>query len=131
MKKTKSQFLASLDAFTQSYIVTALWSSNDNSTPSGGYPLDRKYNSGDIERKTLERMAADCAQFQKENHFNLTVDIDDTRAGFCFWLSRNGHGSGFFDESSLSETVRDHLQANARAFGEFNLDLYRGKISGQ
>lgn len=35
MKHTKSDILASLDAFTLQYIETALWSSTDNADDSG------------------------------------------------------------------------------------------------
>src|SRR5208282_4942052 len=37
---------ANIDKFTQAYIVAALWSSNDNSDPSGGEPLDSNYDIG-------------------------------------------------------------------------------------
>jgi hypothetical protein len=44
--------------------------------------------------------------------------LSDKRAGHYFWLSRNGHGSGFFDENL------DALQDAAKAYSEF--DLYVG-----
>ena len=45
-----------LDAFTLAYIEAALWSSNDDSTPQGGEPLDANYGIKDIDPDTLEKM---------------------------------------------------------------------------
>ncbi len=43
-----------------------------------------------------------------------------SQAGHDFWLSRNGHGTGFFDRDSsyYSEPVRDWLQRKAEQFEE-------------
>jgi hypothetical protein len=49
-----------LDSMTQQYIVTALWSTNDESTPEGGEPFDANYGGGDIDPESLARMASDC-----------------------------------------------------------------------
>jgi hypothetical protein len=38
------------------YIAAALWSTNDESTPSGGYPLDQNYSASDIHPSTLGQM---------------------------------------------------------------------------
>ncbi len=54
-----------LDAFTAAYIVCALWSSTDNSTPSGGEPLDQNYDVTDIAPESLERIKSDCERFQQ------------------------------------------------------------------
>ena len=42
------------------------------------------------------------------------------QAGHDFWLSRNGHGSGFWDRDSsyYTDYVRDWLQSKAEQFGE-------------
>jgi hypothetical protein len=53
-----------MDKFTTAYIAAALWSSNDESTPQGGEPLDTKFTAADIAPETLETMKADCAHFQ-------------------------------------------------------------------
>ncbi len=42
-----------------------------------------------------------------------------SQAGHDFWLSRNGHGTGFFDKDSYySEPVRNWLQRKAEQFAE-------------
>lgn len=105
-----------LDAFTRSYIETALWSSTDESTDEGGDPLDDNYSASDIAAETMVQMVKDCAEFQ-ERYANLlsASELDDEKAGHYFWLSRNGHGSGFFDEDL------EQLQNASELYGEFNL----------
>src|ERR1700682_6296093 len=54
-----------LDAFTQAYVMCALWSSTDNARDDGGDPLDKNYSADDIAPETLERMRKDCTAFQE------------------------------------------------------------------
>jgi hypothetical protein len=117
-----------LDEFTKSYIEAALWSTNDESDQSGGEPLDKNYGRENIAPETLKAMAQDCLRFQQENAEDLAqYDLGHSewsaaeQGGHDFWLSRNGHGAGFFDRDSLPEDVRDRLQDVARRWGEVNL----------
>lgn len=109
-----------LDPFTRQYIETAIWSSSDNADESGGEPLDKNYGPDDIASETMEKMVEDAADFQKR-YAKLLADsgLDDEKAGHDFWLSRNGHGSGFFDEGD----GLDELQAAAEGYGVFELDV--------
>ena len=136
--------------FFDAYVEAALWSSTDNSRPDGGDPLDQHFVPADvvcsencrqdIDAETREKMRADCQRFQEENADLLTryyselptkVWKGEAQAGHDFWLSRNGHGCGFFDRE-VSHEVIDALQAKAEAYGQY--DLYigdDGKIYGQ
>lgn len=111
-----------VDPFTLAYIECALWSSTDDD----GDPLDAHYNWTHLADETLRKMIADCAKFQKEQSKDLCVSVSQnaTEGGHCFWLSRNGHGSGFFDSEHFANDTRDKLQTAARNFGE--CDLYIG-----
>lgn len=105
--------------FLKHYIMAALWSTNDNADESGGEPLDKNYGAEDIAPETLAKMKADCEKFQAENADDLATR--ETKFGaHDFWLSRNGHGAGFFDGDWPEETG-DRLQEKARQFGEINL----------
>jgi hypothetical protein len=77
-----------MDTFTKAYLEAALWSSTDDN----GKPFD----SGDYElaTATLAAMVADCERFQAENDLS---EGTDEQAGHDFWLTRNGHGAGFWD----------------------------------
>lgn len=125
------------DSFTRLYIRTALWSSNDQSDPeTGGDPLEDNYGIEDISPKALVKIVADCAAFQTQCDAWINA-ADDTgecrrgpdcetawdRAGHDFWLTRNGHGAGFWD-GDWPEPFATYLTAAAHAFGE--CDLYVG-----
>ena len=93
-----------MDAFTRAYIEAALLSTNDESTPQGGEPLDKNYGVKDIAKDTLQQIVADCKKFQAENR--LLIKDENCRykrctveeyAGHDFWLTRNHHGCGFWD----------------------------------
>lgn len=108
---------ARLDAFTRQYMETALWSSTDNSRDDGGDPLDDNYGIDDIAPETRDKMIVDCTDFQER--FGNLYD-DSGQAGHDFWLSRNGHGTGFFDRDTPNA---DKLQEAAESYGEFYLDV--------
>jgi hypothetical protein len=115
-----------LDEFTLAYIEAALWASNDESDGSGGEPLDANYTINDIAPETLEKMVADCDRFQKENAADIATGDDhpqytaSERAGHDFWLTRNGHGAGFWD-GDWEEAAGERLTAACEACGEYNL----------
>lgn len=95
-----------MDEFTQAYITCALWSSNDIDDT----PLDYNFSEDDFAEITLAQIKRDCKVFQEENKvllskaYELRKDTDEERkaytqaqAGHDFWLTRNGHGAGFWD----------------------------------
>jgi len=115
-----------LDEFTQGYLVAALWSTNDESDESGGEPMDKTYDFDDIAPEALEKIKADCAKFTADNgqyinreHCLNYSTTPEARAGHDFWLTRNGHGAGFWDGdwSKESEAV---LTVASKKFGEVN-----------
>lgn len=79
-----------LDVFTRAYILCALWSSCDDTDR----PLDDNYDAGDIAPESLVRIETECRKFQDENATDLENPAQD---GHDFWLTRNGHGAGFWD----------------------------------
>lgn len=125
-----------LDPFTKGYVNTALATSTDESTPSGGYPLDRNYSVRDLDEAALTKMKADCAQFQQGSAELLDAcGLDSERAGRDFWLSRNGHGSGFWDEHTMDDSdpqfqACKQLHKVAQGFGTYDLYLGEGEDEG-
>jgi hypothetical protein len=109
-----------LDTFTLAYIECALWSTNDNSTPQGGEPLDRNYSLADLAPETRARMIADCDKFRDDAKIVACIGGRDSRAGHDFWLTRNGHGAGFWD-GDWPEPDSDYLTTRAHAAGECHL----------
>ena len=112
-----------MDDFSDAYITAALWSSLDDE----GEPLDRNYSEDDLDKETFNKMLVDASNFQNHNADLLerAYDVDgqdETNAGHNFWLTRNGHGAGFWD-GDYPETG-DALTEASKKFGEF--DLYVG-----
>lgn len=108
-----------LDSFTKSYMETALFSSTDDNDQ----PLDKNYSIHDISEETKSEMMSDCADFQEmasELLQALADDATDVRAGKDFWLTRNGHGAGFWD-GDWEQQAGAALTKIAKSFGEVNL----------
>ena len=108
-----------MDQFTQAYIEAALWSTNDESDESGGNPLDDNYGPEDIAPDTLAEMVADCKRFQEENADD--IDGRDGQAGYDFWMTRNGHGVGFWETPDWPEDSGSRLTEASEVFGEVYL----------
>lgn len=116
-----------LDSFTDAYIITALWSSINFDTDE---PLDRNYTADDLSDELRARMRADCEQFLAVAEPIITAAIDTGevvcgpdfdeygRAGHDFWLTRNGHGAGFWD-GDWPEPYGQQLTELAGSFGEY------------
>lgn len=90
-----------LDRMLAQYVGTALWSSTDESTPDGGEPMDSNYDADDVHPDCLKAMREDCQAFGEANaaqieQWNGPGDAWE-QAGHDFWLTRNGHGCGFWD----------------------------------
>jgi hypothetical protein len=93
-------------AFAQ-YLETALWSSLDYT------------DVDDVEVHNPEPMDA---RFSVDDLSDDLRDLDAEQTGHDFWLTRNGHGAGFWDRG-LGE-VGDRLTSACRPYGE--VDLYVG-----
>lgn len=86
----------SIESFFSGYLEAALFSSTDESTPEGGVPLDKNYTAEDFTPEALETLRKDCKAFYEAN-YELWGTQPDSEAGADFWLTRNGHGCGFWD----------------------------------
>lgn len=122
-----------MDEFTRGFLVTALWSSTDNADDSGGAPLDENYSIDDFDPASLAGLSEDCRRFQEENADDLATCYeagirgsdagDEFSAGHDFWLTRCGHGAGFWD-GDYPEPQATRLTEASKKFG--NVDLYIG-----
>lgn len=123
--------------FLAGYITCALWASTDQSRADGGDELDKNYNERDLASDTVERMIEDCRCFMRENpemlkrYCDALPESDNYRAsegspmayaGHDLWLTRNGHGAGYWDRGVGD--CGDYLSTSARKMGE--IDLYPG-----
>lgn len=121
---------SNLDPFTQGY-VEALFS--DDATQ--GAIMDEhgrvRHGFADLAPETLARIIVDCAAFQAlpamDDQTGVFADEHNERdradAGHDFWLTRNGHGVGFWD-GDWPEPYASQLTDAAKAFG--SADAYLG-----
>ena len=101
------------------YIICALWSSTDEE----GEPLDAVYSIDDVAPATLKQMEDEVADFVESNEALLTESgQSDEQIGHDFWLTRNGHGAGFWDRGLGA--IGDALTKASKSYG--SSDLYIG-----
>lgn len=114
--------------FLNGYLEAALWSSTDESNESGGEPLDRNYDLDSFTREALRKAKKDCDDFVDANREDLNATIaNDAQNGHDFWLTREGHGAGFWDRG-YEKNVGKRLTDAARVYGEGNIHVSRGRV---
>jgi len=129
-----------IDDFTGQYLRTALWSStvvlpvafedlvdgcmdvpedHPLHSISEDNSFDEHFDVTDFTVKAICKAITDCTKFQEDNADDL-LDEDSERAGHDFWLTRNGHGAGFWD-GDYEESKGNRLTAACEAYGELHV----------
>jgi len=103
-----------------SYLETMLWSSTD-----GDHPLDDNYGADDVAKEVIEKSKKEIQDFCKKAD---SAGVDLTKypteeIGHDFWLTRNGHGAGFWD-GDYDDNDGKILTEISKSFG--SLDPYVG-----
>jgi len=92
-----------------SYVETMLWSSTDMGTDEPCDSMDA-YDLCNFAPETIELINNDIDSFwSKVSHLDLS-DHDSSQVMHDFWLTRNGHGAGFWDgdyEEKLGQALTD------------------------
>ena len=112
---------AEFEIFYRAYLEAALWSSIDDDDE----PLDSNYGIDDLSTETIGKTKIDCQAFFNHNYELIKSNLD--RAGHDFWLTRNHHGSGFWD-GDWPEDVGDELTEASHSYGECSLYVSNGKV---
>ena len=102
---------------TEHYLECALWASTDDK----GRALDGLFSIADLPPETVQSAEKDCQRFLA--HYGELIGARYQQAGHDFWLTRNHHGSGFWDGEWPKE-IGERLTKAAHEFGE--CDLYVG-----
>lgn len=104
------------------YVTAALWSTvgtepgdDDGDDPR---PLDEDHGPDDIDADTLAEMRADVLAFIGDNWRDV-ASMDPAQIGHDFWLTREGHGAGFWDRGDGERGER--LSAACKPYGGFGL----------
>ncbi len=108
-----------IDKILKAYLITALWVSVDEDDE----PLDRYYTSTDYSRDAIRKAKEDIIKFVKDAGELLNGE-DEDEIGHNLYLSRTGHGAGFWDhdpyqndKESLFKTTGDQLTKLAENLG--------------
>lgn len=109
-----------LDGFTQGYIEAIFFTEGGDGEAAGK-------TFADLTDETLATIKQDCTDFRDTYGDDLAAAYGigcygERQAGVDFWLSRNGHGAGYFDRGLGS--VGDSLHKAAKLEG--SLDLHVG-----
>ena len=88
--------------FRRAYLVAALWTSNDGE--NGEIQLDEYFSVDDISRNWRRDATRECLSFYRDNAATWRAHgWTDEQAGHDFWMTRNGHGVGFWDRNFCDE----------------------------
>lgn len=126
--------LAAGDDFFRAYCETAAWCGVEYKSGDVRADSDKASDmaADDIHPATLREMQEDCTAFLEKarpiieaaietGEVTCGPDFDEWgRAGHDFWLTRNGHGAGFWD-GDWPEPMADQLDTLAKGFGEVDL----------
>ena len=125
---TKTDF----DAFFQSYLITALWSSTisegEENEPGerDGDAFDAHFSIADFSEEALQTLRAHAFSFWSRMWYHLDHEEgrkgekpDAVQAGHDFWLTQNGHGAGFWDGDY--PTYGDTFTKLAKCYPEITL----------
>lgn len=112
-----------IEDMVDGYLQCMLWAENDESTPDGGIALDQTYSVREISDRSWADAYADCAEFVSLN-YDLVHKVWQSEEGrnyvashfgHDFWLTRTGHGAGFWSRD-LGDGAGDLLTEACKAF---------------
>ena len=104
-----------MDNNLKQYIQTALWSSIDED----GESLDDRFSEADLSDEAKVRAENDWMSFLKQSG-DLVEGLDLTDVAHDFWLTRNGHGAGFWD-GDYEQELGKNLTKLAHTFSKVTL----------
>lgn len=109
-----------LDSFLSGYLEAAMWTEEEQNPGLDSLTIF------DADQSTLAEATRLCHDFETANaealdrYYELS-GRSDSEAGHDLWLTRNGHGAGFWDR--VNEDSFPELCAAAEALGEAYLYL--------
>lgn len=107
--------LAEWKTFFDAYLEAALWAETD---PASGEPLDKNHSPEDFAPETRVSLKAEAESFLRDHWDDVSDELE--RAGHDFWLTRQGHGAGFWD-GDWPKDVGKRLTEASKRYGEVTL----------
>lgn len=115
-KKEVYPMKSNFEKFLDAYLTCLVWSSS--ATDGEGEEFE-SLEQFELSESVKINSTRDCSQFivtAGDLLDNLPIGYDFSDAGHDFWLTRNGHGAGFWDRG-LGERG-DKLTSLSESFGE-------------
>lgn len=106
-----------IDTFVEHYSICAIWTNEE---------LDG-FTSDDINMKAQLTIIEDCYSFLVKA-WGIVSELDLQQAGHDFWLTRNGHGTGFWDREDVYKGKGEELTKLAESYGEQYVYLNGDKV---
>lgn len=100
-----------LGEFELAYIECMIWASQSEDEGS----VTEDHSVTDLSDEANKQAVEDCNSFCNDNA-ELMQSLDLAQCGHDFWLTRNGHGAGFWDRGYGK--VGDDLTKAAKIYGE-------------
>ena len=98
------------------YVECALWA-------------DEVYGPGDIDADSMALIEADVLTFARQAwHVAEAAGWSAGQFGHDYFLTRNGHGAGFWCREWDADGRGDYLTRLAKAMGEWELTVCDGKV---
>jgi hypothetical protein len=124
---------AFVDEFEQGYISCLLWTdesqAQEDVSEAGENWEDFDWSEDMIDPESKDEIREVCEDFVTSNWDDLELYVQKGRpadhAGHDFALSRNGHGTGFWDRGI--EALGDRLHEAAKVYGYAALTLSHSK----
>lgn len=107
-------YIVTSDDVLAEYLDTACWSTYHEN--------DDEFFADELSACAIAKMREDLSDFLCDNADDIGEHIK--RAAQCFWLNRNGHGFGFWDDPTWDRKIGKRLSDASKAYG--TADLYRG-----
>lgn len=106
----------SFKAFLSAYTECLVWSEAEDN----GENFDNR--DGEFSHPALTAIESDCRDFYDSYDSTWQSALSDAQAGHDFCLTRNGHGTGFWDRGLGA--LGEELSKACKPYGTQN--LYRG-----
>ena len=103
-----------LSDFEQAYTEALFFAD----TPDG-----EQWSFDELHESALRQIKTDCAEFCADQTVLDLIDGNETQAGHDFWLTRQGHGAGFWD-GDWAKDADTILTARAKSFRQ--CEPYKG-----
>lgn len=115
-----------LSDIIRNYIYTALWSTINEEENEEDFL--KSYSVDDVDTQSFNNISLDCEKFLNKNRLLLIESgLSDEQIGHDFWLTRAGHGAGFWDRD-LGEVGKKLTEAAKKFKPIDQLFVLDGKI---